>query len=459
MNATQSQSPGDASESGRNPGEELSVRLSSRELLPPFGILAVRKPDELEAILREATRLCAEGLQAAFCKVLEWVAIADLAESERKFRATFEQAAVGIAHVALDGTWVRVNRRLCEITGYDHDEMQNLRFQDITHPDDLQADLAQMRALLAQEIATYSLEKRYCCKGGREVWVNVTVSLVHEADGTPAYCISVVEDISHRKRVEAELRELTASLEQRVAAEVAHREQAEADLRYAEKMKAIDELTGGIAHRLNNVLMVISGHVELAADAETGATHRHLSAAMNGVGQGAKLADDMLAFARRTPLRPEPLDLIARVQAMRDMLDRTLGEEIRLEADFGPTLWTVYADADQLDLAILSAAVNARDAMPHGGTCRIVARNVVDGMDSERGWVELAISDTGPGMSKEIAAQASEPFFTGTERGGGTGIGLSQVHTFAAQSGGTARIESKSGQGTTVRLRLPAQVA
>jgi diguanylate cyclase (GGDEF)-like protein/PAS domain S-box-containing protein len=162
----------------------------------------------------------------------------DLVESEKRFRATFEQAAVGIAHVALDGTWLRVNSKLCAITGYSEAELRNLTFGDITHEDDLDADWAQARALLCGQISTYSMEKRYAHKDGNIIWVNLTVSLVNDDDGKPQYFISVVEDISSRRRAEEQRDELIHTLEEQVCQRTAA----------LERLSMTDPLTG-IANR------------------------------------------------------------------------------------------------------------------------------------------------------------------------------------------------------------------
>jgi PAS domain S-box-containing protein len=447
------------------------VKRAINVLIPdggrPFGVLEADSREEGRFTTHDVAFM--QGIAALVGVAIErHEATTRLAESERAFRATFEQAAVGIAHVALDGSWLRVNDRLCTILGYRRAELLSLTFQDITHPDDLARDVAQVQALLAGKVSTYSMEKRYIRKGGDAVWANLTVSVAHDDDGRPLHFISVIEDISARKQTERKLQELTASLEQRVdqrtvdlaeanrrlEAEMAERTTAQAALRHAEKMKALGELTGGIAHDFNNVLTAIGGNLELARRGADAGVRRRLDLARQGVQRGAQLARDLLSFARKTPLEPTVFDVADRVRGIREMLDRALGDMIRVEADLGTPLSRVRADADQLDLAILNAAVNARDAMPDGGTFRITARDIHDGRD--RPWVEISLSDSGTGMPPEVIERAFEPFFTTKQRGEGTGLGLAQIYAFAVQSGGTASIESAPGEGTRVIIRLPA---
>ncbi len=253
----------------------------------------------------------------------------------------------------------------------------------------------------------------------------------------------MVEDIDRRKRAEAALQTLNARLEERVAERTAEleeanrrlreqieeRDRAVTTLRHAEKMTAVGELTSGIAHDFNNVLTAIAGAIELAMRSEGDAAHRRLRRALQAVERGGKLAKDLLGFARTTPVKTEVFHVGQRVEGMREMLDRSLGDQIRVEAIVSPELPPVRADADQMELAILNAAVNARDAMPNGGMFRIAVRPVGD-------QIELELSDTGSGMTADVAERAFEPFFTTKARGEGSGLGLAQIYGFARQSGG-----------------------
>ena len=257
----------------------------------------------------------------------------------------------------------------------------------------------------------------------------------------------------------------------RLLAEAERRETLELQLRQAQKMEAIGQLTGGLAHDFNNMLAVVMGGLTLAR--KRIATGRHdeveplLDGALDGAERAAQLTRRLLAFARRQPLAPEQVDVNRLVSDMSDLLGRTLGEAVRLETVLAGGLWRALADPSQIENAVLNLAVNARDAMPDGGRLTIETRNAH--LDEEYAaahaetragqYVMIAVTDTGTGMSAEVLAQAFDPFFTTKETGKGTGLGLSQVYGFARQSGGHVRIYSEPGQGTTVRLYLPRDVA
>ena len=259
-------------------------------------------------------------------------------------------------------------------------------------------------------------------------------------------------------------REAEATAQAREA--MAQREAAEAQLRQAQKMEALGQLTSGIAHDFNNLLTAISGNVELLArrvrerDPEL---QRLVGAAMRGVDRAATLTQRLLAFARRQPLDPKPLDANRLIAGMSDLLRRTLGEDLEAETVLAGGLWLVFADANQLEHSLLNLAINARDAMARGGKLTVETANTF--LDETYAatreevaagqYVVISVSDTGSGMSAEVRDKAFEPFFTTKETGQGTGLGLSQVYGFIKQSGGHCAIYSEPGQGTTVRLYLP----
>lgn len=228
----------------------------------------------------------------------------------------------------------------------------------------------------------------------------------------------------------------------------------------AQKMQALGNLTGGIAHDFNNLLQVILSNLDLALrQGGEASLSRYLRNAMHGAENGAKLTGQLLAFARRQPLTPEPLRLDLLVEDMANLLQRTLGAPIHIVTETAADLWTALADANQLRNAILNLAINARDAMPDGGRLTISLGNVQTrsggGGMKPGDYVSLEISDTGSGMSPDVLAQAFDPFFTTKPEGAGTGLGLSMVYGFAKQSGGHVGIESTPGLGTSVTLYLP----
>jgi signal transduction histidine kinase len=273
-------------------------------------------------------------------------------------------------------------------------------------------------------------------------------------------------------RLNAELRDLNANLEQRVADETSERLKAEESLRQAQKMEAIGQLTGGIAHDFNNLLTVILGGLDsiqrLTADfaqtPEMARLRRSCALALQASRQAATLTSRLLAFGRRQPLDPNPCDISRLVSGLADLLKRTIGEHISLEIVSGAGLWLAEVDGSELERAVLNLAVNARDAMPGGGKLTMetgrasldetyvaeLAEPVAPGQ-----YVMLAVTDTGSGMDKTTIDRVFEPFFTTKGAGKGTGLGLSQVYGFVRQSNGHIRIYSEPGLGTTVKIYLP----
>lgn len=246
----------------------------------------------------------------------------------------------------------------------------------------------------------------------------------------------------------------------RLRREMDRRARAEAELRQAQKIEALGQLTGGVAHDFNNLLTVLRGCLEMLSGRQAEPrTQARVDLALDTVARGERLTGQLLAFARRQPAAIGRLDLNAELRGMTEVLARTVGAEIAVEADLAADLWPVDADATQLQLSLINLAINARDAMPGGGRLRIRTANLrppaKGGEPAARAFVELEISDTGSGMSAEVATRAFEPFFTTKEAGKGTGLGLSMVDEFARAAGGSASLRSTIGCGTTVLLRLP----
>jgi signal transduction histidine kinase len=265
---------------------------------------------------------------------------------------------------------------------------------------------------------------------------------------------------------------LAAARDQLIAAndllldQVSRREQVESQLRQSQKMEALGQLTGGIAHDFNNMLGVIMGaHDLILRRIEKGdfGIQRFLDAAISAAGRAAVLTQRLLAFARQQPLAPQPIDANKMIGNMSDLLHSTLGEHIQIETVRAGGLWTIHADAQQLESAILNIAINARDAMPDGGRLTIETANVhLDDAYCKQNpeiapgqFVMMAISDTGTGMPPGVAARVFDPFFTTKPAGKGTGLGLSQVYGFIKQSHGHVKIYSEPGAGTTVKIYLP----
>ena len=263
----------------------------------------------------------------------------------------------------------------------------------------------------------------------------------------------------------ADLRRFNEELEQRIEERTRERETALAQLFEAQKMDTIGQLTGGVAHDFNNLLMAVLGSLSLLEKrlSEDPQALRLLKNAVQGAQRGAALTQRLLAFSRRQELKPEAVDLTALVNGMEELLKRALGLAVELRCSFSAELPPVLADANQLELALLNLALNARDAMPDGGRLTITA---VTETRTEAGtgaesrlrpgdYLRVSISDTGMGMDEATLARATDPFFTTKGPGKGTGLGLSMVHGLAAQSGGLLHLDSAPGAGTTVHLWLP----
>jgi len=245
----------------------------------------------------------------------------------------------------------------------------------------------------------------------------------------------------------------------RLQVEVDERAKAEEQLRQAQKMQALGQLTGGIAHDFNNLLTVIQGSADILRRPKVDEARRmrFAEAIVQTAARAAALTSQLLTFARRQPLQPQALDLNDKIAGMADLLDRTIGERVAVRIDPGEGLCAIEADPAQLEAAILNVCVNARDAMPEGGTLTIATRGtrLADG----RRAVAVSVTDTGTGIEPELLTRVFEPFFTTKSVGKGTGLGLSQVYGFAAQTGGEAEVTSEVGVGTTVTMILPCSEA
>jgi signal transduction histidine kinase/CheY-like chemotaxis protein len=281
------------------------------------------------------------------------------------------------------------------------------------------------------------------------------------------------ERAAARDKAEAELRRFSESLERMVeertealVSEMRKRAETENQLHQVQKMDAIGHLTGGLAHDFNNMLAIILGNLDLArrrlAKGEAG-IDKFLNNSLEGARRAATLTQRLLAFARRAPLAPQPVDANKLVAGMSDLLHRSLGEMVQIETVLAAGLWRTNADPNQLESAILNLAVNARDAMPEGGKLTIETGNAYldenyaahhAGMAAGQ-YLLLAVTDTGTGMAPEVQEKAFDPFFTTKATGIGTGLGLSQVYGFVKQSGGHVKIYSEAGEGTTIKIYLP----
>ena len=357
---------------------------------------------------------------------------AALEESDRLHRSTFDEAPIGVAHTSVAGRFLRVNRWLCRLLAYSPDELTRLDFMTITHPDEVARDAEARRRLIAGEFDRYARENRYRRKDGRFVPVNLALSVHRNAQGDAIFFIAVVEDLTERKRLEQELRQ-------------------------AHKMEAIGRLAGGIAHDFNNLLTAIGGYADLALDQLRGDNAARVRTDVEEIRtacrSAASLTRQLLAFSRRQILQPQIVDLNVVVKRMHGLLRRLIGEHIEIAWRLAAPIDRVNVDAGQVEQVVLNLAINARDAMPGGGTLTIETANVV--VDGGR-YVVLAIGDTGAGIDEAIREHLFEPFYTTKEPGHGTGLGLATVYGIVKQSGGSISVCSERGRGTTFKVLLPS---
>lgn len=345
------------------------------------------------------------------------------------------------AVMGFDGYLKEINPAWEATLGYDSGTILSRPFPEQVHPDDHQAVQAVVNRLRQGEVVT-RFEDRIRHANGSWRWI--AWALVPE--GEVFYAVG--RDITGEKEAAAEL------------------EQIQEALRQSQKMEAVGQLTGGLAHDFNNILAGISGSLEMMstrmAQGRIGDLDRYLTGASSAAKRAAGLTQRLLAFSRRQTLDPKPTNLTPLVNDMLDLINRSMGPGIEVETAGATGLWTIFVDAGQLENSLLNLCINARDAMPDGGKLMIETAN--RWMD-ERGarqhgltpgqYVSLCVSDSGTGMSRDVIDRAFDPFFTTKPIGQGTGLGLSMVYGFAGQSGGTVRIYSEVGKGTMVCIYLP----
>jgi PAS domain S-box-containing protein len=340
-----------------------------------------------------------------------------------------------------NGVWRTVNPAWTKTLGWSEAELLNRTSEWLEHPDDGGITRAHVKKLGDSE-TTVKFESRFRHRDGSYRWLSWT-------------------GVSDKDRNYAVARDVTA---EKAAAE--RLKATEEALLQSQKMEAVGQLTGGIAHDFNNLLTGIVGSLDLLQtrldQGRTDNVARYIDAAMTSANRAAALTHRLLAFARRQPLVPKSVDANRLVVSLEDLLRRTIGETIDLEIVASNDLWGTLCDPNQLESALLNLAINARDAMPDGGRLAIATANVrFDSVTADTpalspgDYVSISVTDTGVGMSAEVAARAFDPFFTTKPIGQGTGLGLSMIYGFARQSNGHVTIDSKLGRGTSVKLYLP----
>ncbi|WP_431267221.1 PAS domain-containing protein [Dankookia sp. P2] len=398
-------------------------------------------------------------------------------ENEERLRLAQDAAGIGI------WDWDVASRALCwsprnnELHGIPPDRLQVTygTWRAAVHPDDLPATVAAVAAAL-DGADHYVAEYRVRLPDIGQRWLQARGVVLRDADGRAARMIGVTIDVTAAKTAEAALARDNAELESRVAertralteaaaelrAEMQRRDEAQGALVQAQKLEALGQLTGSVAHDFNNVLAAVMGSMRLISRRATG-NAQIIELARNGeraAERAAALVRQLLAFARREDLLPVLVDPAALLANTDEMLRRAVGSGITLTVE-AAEVWPVLADPHRLEVALLNLAMNARDAMQGTGRLRVTARNVLAAAGarppglSGADHVVFAVQDSGVGMPVEVLARAAEPFFTTKPRGKGTGLGLSMVHGFAQQSGGGLQLQSAPGAGTTVEIWLP----
>jgi PAS domain S-box-containing protein len=370
-----------------------------------------------------------------------------LRQSEQQFRLLVH----GVTDYAIymldpNGRVASWNAGAERIKGYRPDQIIGEHFSRFYTEEDRRAGIPQLALEIAARDGRFEREGWRVRKDGSKFWANIVIDVIRAPDGTILGFAKITRDITERRESDRALQEAREALFQ------------------SQKMDAVGQLTGGVAHDFNNLLMAVMGSLELLRKRlpDDPKMMRLLDNAIQGAQRGAGLTQRMLAFARRQELKPVALDLFKLVRDMADLLRSSLGPSVELEMDFSESLHKIMADPNQLELAILNLAVNARDAMPKGGSIFFSAReeNVLAAPDLKDGrYVCLSVADEGAGMDEATLTRAMEPFFTTKGVGKGTGLGLSMVHGMTQQSGGKLALKSKVGKGTIAELWLPVAAA
>jgi PAS domain S-box-containing protein len=363
-----------------------------------------------------------------------------LRETENQLRIVFSESVLGIALVGADGRPVLTNAALQKTLGYTGEELSRMPFQDFTHPDDRAKDMELYEQLIQGARKSYQMEKRFIRKDGQEVWARLSVSAARGAAGRAEFAIGMVEDITERRNLEAQVIE-------------------------AQKMEVIGHLAGGVAHDFNNMLGVIIGYSDLISlEAGQDSQVRNYSEKIRHASErAAGLTRQLLVFSRKQIVQPVVLDLNDVVNDMDKMLRRLIDENIEMTIMPGKQIGCIKADSGYVGQVLLNLVVNARDAMPNGGKLTIATRDLTLDENGARtlagvlpgDYVLLTVSDTGTGMTDEVKARMFEAFFTTKPKGKGTGLGLATCRTIVQQCGGYIGVDSEVGKGTTFKIYFP----
>lgn len=373
------------------------------------------------------------------------VALETLRESERQFRLL----VAGVTDYAIfmldpNGIVVSWNAGAERIKGYTADEIVGQHFSRFYTEADRSAAVPARALYTATKEGRFETEGWRVRKNGTLFWANVVIDPIRDERGELIGFAKITRDITERRNTQLELQE-------------SQRQRAR-----AQRMDALGQLTGGVAHDFNNLLMIVSGHIRTIQQLTD--VDPKVSRAANAIAyaaqRGATLTRQLLTFSRRQTLNPKILNIAERISLCRTMIESSVASTVRLSVAISPEIWRVNVDESEFDLALVNLALNARDAMPNGGALIITAENLsLTAGDTQEGlqgeFVAVRVTDTGAGIAPDVLPRIFDPFFTTKEIGKGSGLGLSQVHGFAHQSGGTVHIDSQVGRGTTVTIYLP----
>ncbi|MBT8339443.1 MAG: PAS domain S-box protein [Desulfatitalea sp.] len=368
-------------------------------------------------------------------------------ESEALFRKVFEESPLGMLMADADLRFIRVNEAFCNMLGYSEQELGDLAFKDILHPEHMAEHKRYMADLINGAAPVHRAEKPYLRKDKELVWACATISVIRDGTGRFLYFLSTVEDVTRQKKVQEEKIRL------------------ESQLRQVQKMEAVGTLAGGIAHDFNNMLGVILGHADLALNDvdPRHALHANIKEIRNAAERSADLTRQLLAFARKQTVTPKVLDLNQTIEGMLKMLRRLIGEDIELSWLPGSEVWPLKIDPSQIDQILANLCVNARDAIQNMGKLTIETGTASMDEDDCHGhvalipgeYVLLVVSDNGKGMDQKTMEKIFDPFFTTKQVGKGTGLGLATVYGIIKQNNGFVYVYSEPGYGTTFRIYLP----
>jgi PAS domain S-box-containing protein len=365
----------------------------------------------------------------------------NLFETERNFRLLVENV-VDYALYMLDPNGVVTSWNIGgqRIKGYAPDEIIGQHFSCFYTEGDRANGKPQRALHIAREQQRYEEEGWRVRKDGTFFWASVVIDPIYEDSKLIGFA-KITRDITERREAQLKLEQM-------------HRQLAE-----SQKLDALGQLTGGVAHDFNNLLMIISGslHTLRRAAGDDAKSQRALAAIDGATRRGASLTGQLLTFARRQSVNPQAVDVAGHIDAVRSVLDVGVGSAVMLRFDIAPDVWPVMADLAEFETALVNLVINARDAMADGGIITISARNETSSDGS--GYVAISVQDNGSGIAPDILSKIFDPFFTTKPIGKGTGLGLSQVHGFAHQAGGTVRVASELGKGTTITILLPRKDA